>query len=69
VAKELSLKGTPDPVSSIVRHTNDVLKFGREGVVDPGEHHLVIRSQSSDGSGTAERTWSARAYRRRVCRT
>jgi hypothetical protein len=28
-----------------------------------------IRSQSSDGSGTTERTWSARAYRRRVCKT
>jgi hypothetical protein len=29
VAEELILKGTPDPVSSIVRHTDDVLKFGR----------------------------------------
>jgi hypothetical protein len=41
VAKELSLKGTPDLVSSIVRHANNVLKFGHEGAVDPGEHHLV----------------------------
>jgi hypothetical protein len=31
----------PDPVSSIVRHANDVLKFGREGAVDPGKHHLA----------------------------
>jgi hypothetical protein len=41
MAEELSLKGTLDPVSSIVRHANDVLKFGHEGAVDPGEHHLV----------------------------
>jgi hypothetical protein len=41
VAKKLSLKGTPNPVSRIVRHTNDVLKFSREGVMDPGKHHLI----------------------------
>jgi hypothetical protein len=41
VAEELSLKGTPDPVSSIVRHADDVLKFGREGAMDPGKHHLI----------------------------
>jgi hypothetical protein len=28
-------------VSSIVRHANDVLKFGREGAMDPREHHFV----------------------------
>jgi hypothetical protein len=41
VAEELSLKGTPDPVSRIVRHTNDVLKFDREGAMDPGMYHLI----------------------------
>jgi hypothetical protein len=41
VAEELSLKGTLDPVSGIVRHANDVLKFSREGAMDPGKHHLV----------------------------
>jgi hypothetical protein len=41
VAKKLSLKGTPDPVSRIIRHTNDVLKFGREGAMDPRKHHLT----------------------------
>jgi hypothetical protein len=41
VAEELSLKGTPDPVSSIVRHSNDVLKLGREGAMDPIEHHFI----------------------------
>jgi hypothetical protein len=41
VAKKLSLEGTLDPVSSIVCHANDVLKFGREGAMDPGKHHLV----------------------------
>jgi hypothetical protein len=40
VAKELN-KGTPDPVSSVVRHANDILEFGREGAMDPGKHHLV----------------------------
>jgi hypothetical protein len=37
----LSLKSTPDPVSSGVRYANNVLKFGREGAMNPGEHHLV----------------------------
>jgi hypothetical protein len=41
VAEELSLKGTLDPVSRIVRHTNDVLKFGREGAMDLGKDHLI----------------------------
>jgi hypothetical protein len=41
VAEELSLKGTPDTVSSIVRHLNDVLKLDREGAMDPREHHFV----------------------------
>jgi hypothetical protein len=41
VAEELSLKSTLDPVSSGVRYANDVLKFGREGAMNPGEHHLV----------------------------
>jgi hypothetical protein len=41
VAKELCLKGTPDPVSGIVRHSNDVPKFGREGAMDPGKHHFI----------------------------
>jgi hypothetical protein len=36
VVEELSLKGTPDPVSSVVRYVNDVLKFGREGAMNPG---------------------------------
>jgi hypothetical protein len=37
VAEELSLKDTPDPVSSGVRYANDVLKFGREGAMNSGE--------------------------------
>jgi hypothetical protein len=41
VAEELSLKCTPDPVSGIVRYSNDVLKFSREGAMDPGKHHLI----------------------------
>jgi hypothetical protein len=41
VAEKLGLKGTPDPVSRIVRHTNDVLKLGREGALDPRKHHLI----------------------------
>jgi hypothetical protein len=41
VAEELSLKSTLDPVSSGVRYANNVLKFGREGAMNPGEHHLV----------------------------
>jgi hypothetical protein len=41
VTEELSLKGTPDLVSSGVRYANDVLKFGREGAMNLGEHHLV----------------------------
>jgi hypothetical protein len=41
VAEELSLKGTPDPVSSIVRHSNDVLKLDREGAMDPRKHHII----------------------------
>jgi hypothetical protein len=41
VIEELSLKGTPDLVSSGVRYANDVLKFGREGAMNPREHHLV----------------------------
>jgi hypothetical protein len=41
VAEKLGLKGTLDPVSRIVRHTNDVLKFGREGAMDPRKHHLI----------------------------
>jgi hypothetical protein len=28
-------------VSSIVRHSNDVLKLGREGAMDPRKHHLI----------------------------
>jgi hypothetical protein len=28
-------------VSRIVRHTNDVLKFAREGAMDPRKHHLI----------------------------
>jgi hypothetical protein len=43
VAEELSLKGTLDLVSSIVRHSNGVLKFGREGAMDPRRHHLILQ--------------------------
>jgi hypothetical protein len=28
-------------MSRIVRHTNDVLEFGREGAMDPRKHHLI----------------------------
>jgi hypothetical protein len=41
VAEKLSLKDTPDPMSPIVRHTNDVLEFGGENAMDPRKHHLI----------------------------
>jgi hypothetical protein len=41
VAEELILKGTPDPMSRIVQHTNDVLEFGGEDAMDPRKHHLI----------------------------
>jgi hypothetical protein len=41
IAEELSLKGTLDPMSRVIRHTNDVLKFGHEGAMDPRKHHLI----------------------------
>jgi hypothetical protein len=61
VAEELSLKGTPNLVSSIVRHANDVLSSAVRVPWIQESTTSSIRSQSSDGLGTTERTWSARA--------
>jgi hypothetical protein len=66
VAEELSLKGTPDPVSSVVRYTNDVLKFGREGTRMAGDSGCggeVGRRGRGDGRGLTGRRGKVRQGR------